>query len=297
MLIKIGSRKSKLAIIQTNLVIEKIKQHFPQIECRIIPITTTGDMITHRTLHDIGGKVLFLKEIEQQLLEKKIDIAVHSLKDMPGIMPNGLIVGAVLEQIDSRDTFFSFKYRSLEELPMNAIIGSSSVRRKIFLSRIRSDFRVVLFRGNVDSRIDKVEKGEVDCTILGMEGLKRLNLYDKKYCQAIDPSKMLPAVGQGVIGIEVCSDDRAMKEICKQINHIPTWQKMEVERSFLEHLDADCRVPLAANSKLKGNIIKTDFMMASESGDNIVFHSEAGNISDARSIGIRAAKYMLNLIK
>ncbi|RYE06518.1 MAG: hydroxymethylbilane synthase [Rickettsiaceae bacterium] len=295
MLIKIGSRKSKLAIAQTNLVIAKIKQCFPQAICEIIPITTTGDIITHRSLRDIGGKVLFLKEIEQQLVTNKINMAVHSLKDMPGVMPEGLIVSAVLEQIDARDAFVSFKYKSLADLPKNAIIGSSSVRRKAFLLRIRPDFKVVLFRGNVDSRIDKLKNGEVDATILGIEGMKRLGIYDHKYCQALDPSIMLPAIGQGVIGVEIREDNLLMKKVCAQINHEATWYKMEVERSFLKYLNADCEVPLAANSTIEDEFINTDFMLASENGSKMIFHSESGHISNAKSIGIRAARHMLKL--
>jgi len=293
MIIKIGTRKSKLALIQTDLVICEITTHFPHITCEIIPITTTGDVITDRALYDIGGKALFLKEIEQQLVEQKIDIAVHSLKDVPGEIPEGLIIAAVLEREDARDVFVSYKYKSILELPKNAIVGSTSVRRKLYLQKIRPDLQVVVFRGNIDTRIKKLAQGEVDATILAAAGLNRIKAFNNEYCHLIESELMLPAVGQGVIGIEIREGDLLAQNICDAINHKPTWQLIQVEREFLKRLNADCKTPVAAYAYLQGDNIKTDFMLADTAGLNMDFYSEVCNVDDAATCGRKVADLML----
>lgn len=292
--IKIGSRKSPLALIQTNLVIRQIKQYFPLINCEIVPITTSGDLIQNKPLYDIGGKALFLKEIEQALLDKKIDLAVHSLKDVPGKIPEDLVISAVLEREDPRDVFVCLKHKSIEELPQNAVIGSSAVRRKAFIQKIRSDLQIVVFRGNVDSRIKKLMNKEVDATILAYAGLKRLNAFNPEYCHLIEYKQMLPCIGQGVVAIEVRKNDHAMLEICSQINHIPTFELIKPERAFLEYLDANCCTPIAAYSRyLDEDNIKTDFMLGNLDGKT-TFHTEITNIKISKEAGIKAAKMMLN---
>lgn len=293
--IKIGTRKSLLALTQTNLVIEQIKQYFPNINCKVVPITTSGDLIQNKPLYDIGGKALFLKEIEQALLDKKIDLAVHSLKDVPGRIPADLIIAAVLEREDPKDVFVCLKYKSIEELPQNALIGSSAVRRKAFIQKIRPDLQVVVFRGNVDSRIKKLMNSEVDATILAYAGLKRLNAFNPEYCHIIELEQMLPCVGQGVVAVEVRKDDHIMLEICRQINHISTFELIKPERAFLEYLDANCRTPIAAYSTyLNDNNIKTDFMLGRLNGSKITFHTECTNIKTSKEAGIKAAKIMLD---
>lgn len=293
--IKIVTRKSPLALTQTNLVIEQIKQYFPTINCEVVPITTSGDLIQNKPLYDIGGKALFLKEIEQALLDKKIDLAVHSLKDVPGRIPEDLMIAAVLEREDPKDVFVCLEYKSIEELPQNAIIGSSAVRRKAFIQKVRPDLQVVVFRGNVDSRIRKLINGEVDATILAYAGLKRLNAFNPKYCHIIELEQMLPCVGQGVIAVEVRKDNSTMLEICRQINHVATFELMKPERAFLEYLDANCRTPIAAYSTyLNDDNIKTDFMLGKLDSSEITFHTEITNIETSKEAGIKAAKIMLN---
>jgi len=298
MSIKIGTRKSPLALIQTNMVIHQIKQYFPAINCEIVPITTSGDLIQNKPLYDIGGKALFLKEIEQALLDKKIDIAVHSLKDVPGRIPKDLIIAAVLEREDARDVFVCLKYRSIEELPQNAVIGSSAVRRKLFIQKIRPDLKVVVFRGNVDTRIKKLINNEVDATILAYAGLKRLNAFNPQYCHVIELEQMLPCIGQGVVAIEIRKDDHNMLEICKQINHLPTFELIRPERAFLEYLDANCRTPIAAYSQyLDNSKIKTDFMLGNLDSSKITFHTEITDIKASKEAGIKAAKIMSAQLK
>ncbi|XVN40364.1 MAG: hydroxymethylbilane synthase [Rickettsia endosymbiont of Argas persicus] len=295
--IKIGTRKSPLALTQTNLVIQKIKQYFPYINCEIVPITTSGDLIQNKPLYDIGGKALFLKEIEQALLNKKVDLAVHSLKDVPGRIPEDLIIAAVLEREDARDVFVCLNHKSIEELPKNAVIGSSAVRRKTFIQRLRADLKVAVFRGNVDSRIKKLMNGQVDATILAYAGLKRLNAFNPLYCHLIEYSQMLPCIGQGVIAVEIRKDDNTMLEICNQINHSPTFELIKAERAFLEYLNADCRTPIAAYSKyLDDSNIKTDFMLGNIDGSKITFHTEIINIKTSKETGIKVAKMMLDCL-
>lgn len=296
MLIKVGTRKSKLALIQANLVIQEINKYFPHILCEIVPIITTGDLITNKPLYDIGGKALFLKEIEHQLLLKTIDIAVHSLKDMPGSLTPGLKIAAVLEREDARDVFISEEFKSVTELPPKAIIGSSSPRRKIFLHQQRPDLQVIPFRGNVDSRLAKLKEKKVNALILAASGLKRLDLIDNEYCHIIDIKEMIPAVGQGVIAVEILESNIKMQGICQKINHLPTWLLIEAERAFLEYLNADCRTPLAAHATLLNDILKIDCMLADFEENYVFFHTELGEIQDASIIGLMAAKKLLSQI-
>ncbi|MFY9590347.1 hydroxymethylbilane synthase [Rickettsia endosymbiont of Halotydeus destructor] len=294
-LIKIGTRKSPLALMQTNLVIEQIKANFPDIDCEIIPIVTSGDLIQDKALYDIGGKALFLKEIEQALLDKKIDLAVHSLKDVPGRIPQGLIIAAVLEREDPRDVLICEHYKSIEELPQGATIGTSAVRRKAFLQALRPDLQIVTFRGNVDSRIKKLLNKEVDATILAYAGLARLSCFNLKYCHLIDTAQMLPAIGQGAIAVETLEENYEILKIGNKINHLPTSELIKSERAFLEYLDANCRTPVAAYSSYVGiGKIKTDYMLGSLDGSKMVFHTEIAPIENSRESGIKVAKTMLS---
>ncbi|MDC0864948.1 hydroxymethylbilane synthase [Rickettsiaceae bacterium] len=291
MKIKIGTRGSKLAIIQTKMVIDSIKHHFPSIECVVTPIVTTGDKITDKNLYDIGGKALFLKELEEHLLDQKIDIAVHSFKDVPGILSDDLSIAAVLERGDSRDCFISLKYKSIEDLPKNATVGTSSVRRKVLLHAKRPDLNIVPFRGNINTRLAKLQRDEVDATILANVGLIRANLFDNSYCHPLDVNEMLPAAGQGIIGIEIRKNDKKMKEICDKINHMPTWYLSLAERSFLSYLDATCDTPISAFASFdKEGKIEARYMLSDFDGHDVRYHKEVGDIRLASNMGIAAAK-------
>ncbi|WP_341758552.1 hydroxymethylbilane synthase [Candidatus Tisiphia endosymbiont of Ditula angustiorana] len=291
--IKIGTRRSPLALVQTNLVVEQIKIHYPNINCEIVPIITSGDLIKDKNLYDIGGKALFLKEIENALINGEIDLAVHSLKDVPCKLPSELMICAVLESEDARDVFVCLDYKSIEELPFASKVGTSSVRRKVLIQRKRPDLKIVTFRGNVDSRIKKLMQGDVDATILAYSGLKRLGLFDTQYCHLIETKEMLPSVGQGVIAIEIRKNDNKMQEICNKINHFETWELMQAGRAFLEYLDADCKTPIAAYSTYIDNDIHTEFMLSDFDGSKIVFHSDISNPKDCRNSGIQAAKALM----
>lgn len=292
MKIRIGTRKSKLALIQTDIVVSELRRFDPDIEIDIVPIATTGDKILDKNLYDIGGKALFLKEIEQHLIDGKIDIAVHSLKDVPGILPEGLEIAAVLERDDPRDVFISTKCQSIDQLSEGAIIGSSSVRRKVFINKIRPDLKVVQHRGTVPTRLDKVMRGDVDAAILAAAGLKRLGLLDSVFCYPITAESMLPAAGQGTIAIEIREDNDLMRKLLANINHSETWLLSQAERGFLAKLDASCRTPISAYAIMEYGRIKARYMHSSEDGKEIKFHTELGSPEEAPNLGIYAAQKM-----
>ena len=288
--IRIGTRNSKLALIQTNIVIEEITKYFPQAQCLVIPILTTGDKITDRNLYDIGGKALFLKEIEEQLSTNEIDIGVHSLKDVPGVLPKGLEIVAVLNREDPRDCFVSFHYKSIKELPNGAKLGSSSVRRKILINSIRPELEIVQFRGNINTRLDKLRAGQVDAAILACAGLRRGEWFDSSFCFPIETHEMLPAAGQGIIGIEIRSDNEVMRAICAKINHEPTWHLAKAERAFLSYLDADCRTPMSAYAIYQHDKIIARYMLSNLEGSKVEYCQKIGAKSNAEEMGIEAAK-------
>lgn len=282
-----------MALIQTNLVIDRIKNYYPESDCQVVPIITSGDLIKDKNLYDIGGKALFLKEIEDFLIKGEIDLAVHSLKDVPCKIPEALTMAAVLEKEDERDVFICKNYKSIEELPLHSRVGTSSMRRKILIQQKRPDLEIITFRGNIDTRIRKLLQGEVDVTILAYSGLKRLDLFDQEYCHLINIDQMLPCVGQGVIAIEICKNDESMQEVCSTINHLDTWRLIQTGRAFLEYLDADCRTPVAAYSEYLGEQIYTRFMLSNIAGSKTIFHSENSSFSNCQDIGVKAAKFML----
>ncbi len=293
MLIKLGTRQSKLAIAQAQEVAHLLENLGHQ--CQIITILTSGDKIKDKNLYDIGGKALFLKEIEEALIAKQIDIAVHSFKDVPGQIPDDLLIAAVLERKSANDMLLCFNAKTIAQLPLNATVGTSSVRRKSILLKHRPDLNIVNCRGNITLRIEKFLNKDYDAIVLAASGLERLNIIDYTYCHMIPEKDMLPAVAQGVIALEIRKDDNPMLELCKLINHSPTWKLLAAERSFLETLQADCRTPLAALAKLVDNKVHVSFMLATLDGANIYTHQAICDIADGREVGIEAAKKLMLL--
>lgn len=281
MRIRIGTRASKLAMIQANIVASKL-----QCPYEIIPITTSGDKELSKPLYDIGGKALFVKELEEALLEDRIDIAVHSLKDVPGILPEGVAIVGMIEREDPRDALVSKVSTTISRLPLNAVVGTSSPRRIAYLKQIRPDLHIVNLRGNVDTRVGKIISGELDATILAYAGLKRLGLATNGICTPIDSSEIIPAIGQGVIAIETLVDK---KDIYASLNHEMTFDLMQAERAFLEHMNADCRTPVAAYARIDAGQMMVDFMLASDDLSNMVTRRVPGAIEDAYEIGKQMA--------
>lgn len=284
MQIRIGTRASKLAMIQANIVATKLSCQY-----EIIPITTSGDKDLTKTLYDIGGKALFIKELEDALLADKIDIAVHSLKDMPGILPKEFVIAAMLEREDPRDALVSKLATKISDLPNGAIIGTSSPRRMAYLKALHKNLKIVNLRGNVDSRVAKIISGELDAAVLSYAGLKRLGIAPSDICTPIDPSEMIPAIGQGVIAIETLAKK---KDICSHLNHKITFDLMQAERAYLEHLGADCKTPVAAYARMENDEMMLDFMMAQNGLSTILERRLGANVKDAYKTGKLIAEWM-----
>jgi hydroxymethylbilane synthase len=256
-------------------------------EIEIVTIRTSGDRIQDRPLSDAGGKGLFTKEIEEALLADTIDIAVHSAKDMPTVLPDGLMLVACLAREDVRDAFISRKAATLRGLPQGAVVGTASLRRQAMVKRLRPDVSVVPLRGNVETRLKKLEAGEVDATILALAGLKRLGLADKA-TTLLDAQEFLPAVGQGAITIEAREDDRRMRDVLAKIDHADTGVALACERAFLGVLDGSCRTPIAGHAVLDGDAISFRGMILRPDGSEAYETSRAGNRRDATTLGADA---------
>ena len=223
----------------------------PPNSIAILPIRTSGDMIQDRPLSDVGGKGLFTKEVEQALSDGAIDLAVHSSKDMPTVLPRGLVLAACLPREDVRDAFISRKAKTLAELPRGAVVGTASLRRQAMVKRLRPDIAAVAFRGNVETRLRKLDDGVVDATLLALAGLKRLGRADVATA-ILAVEEFLPAVGQGAIGIEARADDRRTHDLLAAINDEDTLAAIEAERAFLAVLDGSCRTPIAGHARVDG---------------------------------------------
>jgi hydroxymethylbilane synthase len=255
--LRIGTRGSALALKQTNEFVAGLARAEgwdpgeAERRVEIVVIKTTGDTVQDRSLADIGGKGLFAKEIEEALLGNRIDCAVHSLKDMPSFLPRELAIVCHLEREDPRDAFVSPKAASLQGLPQGAVVGSSSVRRQAFLLNHRPDLKIINFRGNVDTRLRKLNEGQADATVLALAGLKRLGLQAHAR-HIFSTGEMLPSVAQGVIAIEARSGDGATVERIAAIDHGPTMLAASLERAFLQVLDGSCKTPLAGLAHLNG---------------------------------------------
>ena len=289
--ITIGTRGSKLALIQAAETRDKlIAAHgLDPDSIEIVVITTTGDRVRDRPLAEIGGKGLFTKEIEEALYAGEIDMAVHSMKDMPAEFPAGLEIVCLLEREDPRDAFMSPVAATIGELAEGATVGSSSVRRAAQVNRLRPDLRIVPYRGNVDTRLAKLKAGEVSATFLACAGLRRMGLAGE-ITQAVPVDEMLPAVAQGAIGIEVRSDDMRTRDLLAPLNHDRTTQTVAAERGFLCALDGSCRTPLAGHARLENGGIEFHGLALTENGAEVFEARRQGAISDAEALGRDAAE-------
>jgi hydroxymethylbilane synthase len=292
--LKIGTRGSPLAMAQAYETRTRLMQAFDlSKECFAIDvIKVTGDMIQDRPLKDIGGKGLFTREIEEDLLSGKIDIAVHSMKDMPTIQPEGLLLDTYLPREDVRDAFISPTVSSIADLAQGAVVGTSSLRRKAQLRNRRPDLNVVEFRGNVQTRLKKLADGVAECTFLASAGLNRLNM-DEVPAIPIAPEDMLPAVAQGAIGIERRENDASTAEILSAIHDTPTGQRLAAERAFLLHLDGSCETPIAGLAILDGDQLYLRGEVLRPDGSEAINGEKRGPISDGPAMGIALAQELL----
>lgn len=293
--LRIGTRGSPLALAQAYETRERLSGAFnlPLDSFEIVVIKTTGDKVVNRPLKEIGGKGLFTKEIEEALLEESIDIAVHSMKDMPVYQPKGLVLDTFLPREDVRDAFISRVHKGLADIPQGATVGTSSLRRKAQLMSKRPDLKVVEFRGNVQTRLKKLDDGVAECTFLAVAGLNRLNMEDI-ITTAISTEEMLPAVAQGAIGIERRENDIRIATMLEAIHNSKTGLLLSAERAFLEALDGSCETPIAGlaelsngNLRFRGEILKPD-------GSEVFSDEQMASKEDATLMGVEMAKKLLN---
>ena len=287
----IGTRGSPLALWQANEVQRRLAAAHGLAPDRfaIRVIKTSGDAIQDRPLYEAGGKGLFTKEIELALFAGEIDLAVHSAKDVPTFLPDGLWLSAWLPREDPRDVFISLKAKTLNELPAGASVGSSSPRRRALVAKLRPDLKLVSIRGNVDTRLRKLENGEADATILALAGLKRLGLQDKATA-ILDPHEFLPAAGQGAITIETRRDDDAVNALVARIDDKDTEVAVAAERGFLALLDGSCRTPIAAHCIVDGERIRFRGLIITPDGREAFETIREGARTDAAQIGADAAR-------
>ena len=285
-LLRIGTRGSPLALAQANQVRARL---VAALGCEtgriaIVPIRTTGDTIKDRPLAEAGGKGLFTKEIEEALLAGHVDIAVHSAKDMPTLLPQGLTIAACLPREDARDVFISRSAKSIAALKPGAVVGTASMRRQALVKRLRPDVEVVTFRGNVETRIAKLDAGQVDATLLALAGLKRLGLADAATA-VLSIDQFLPAVGQGIVVMETCDKREDVCDLLSSANDEGSFIAMSAERGFLAALDGSCRSPIAGHATISGGQVRFRGMILREDGSEVFECQRDGPIAEAAALG------------
>ena len=293
--LRIGTRGSPLARYQAGAVRDAlVAAHAHLAEPGALEITiirTTGDAVRDRTLADIGGKGLFTKEIEQALLDGAVDMAVHSMKDVPTWLPDGLAIPCLLAREDPRDALVAGGVASISALAQGAVVGTASVRRQAQLLSKRPDLEVVLFRGNVGTRLRKLRAGEVDATLLALAGLRRLAMVDEAGAVPLDPAEMLPSAGQGAIGVECRAGDDRVRELLAPLDHAPTATAIAAERALLAALDGSCRTPIAALGELDGaGGLRLRALVARPDGSAVHTTERRGPASEAVALGADAGR-------
>ncbi|MBF0779531.1 MULTISPECIES: hydroxymethylbilane synthase [unclassified Granulicatella] len=265
--VKVGTRQSQLALAQTNQIVQLLQEKNPHVSFEIVPFVTKGDRLTHVSLQEIGGKGVFVKEIEAQLLNGTIDLAVHSLKDVPSVLPDACVLGAIPKREDVRDCMlFKDKQMSFDSLPTGARIGTSSLRRQVQLLHKRKDVIIEALRGNIDTRVQKVMAGEYDAIVLAMAGLSRidtLSLEQLNY-ELLPVHISIPAVAQGALGLECRKEDAELRQILLTVHDEETARCVDLERYFLSLMNGDCTFPIGAYARLENNVFHFDVMLATE---------------------------------
>lgn len=283
-----------MALWQANWVKGKLSEWNPAIEVEIHKIKTTGDKILNVPLAKVGGKGLFVKEIEEALFDKKIDIAVHSMKDVPTDLPDGLCISAITEREDPRDALISKDGLKLKELKKGAKIGTSSLRRQVQLLNFRDDFKIHQLRGNLNTRMKKLSVGDFDAIMLAAAGVKRMG-WEDKITEYLPYDIFLPAIGQGALGIEIRKSDKDIEKIIEKFNHRETSLCVRTERAFLKRLEGGCQVPIAAFGTINRNSIKLEGMVGSIDGKVLYRDSEEDKENNVEGLGVRLAEKLLNM--
>jgi hydroxymethylbilane synthase len=290
--LRIATRRSRLALWQAEHVAARLAALHEGLVVSLVPIVTEGDRIQDRSLANAGGKGLFIKELERAIETGDADIAVHSMKDMPGELAPGFMIAAALERADPRDAFVAVRHESLAELPRGARIGTSSLRRQCQLKHRRPDVEIVLLRGNVETRLRKLDAGECDAAILATAGLERLGLGARIRAR-LAPEDMLPAVGQGIVGVECLADREEIRRLVRPLEHLPTRTILEAERAFSGRLGGSCQSPIAGHARLAGETLALSGLVGTADGTRIVLDHISGNAHDAIELGTRLAERVL----
>ncbi len=290
--LRIGTRKSQLALWQAEFVRTRLIAHTPGLDVELVKITTEGDKILDRSLAAVGGKGLFIKELEQELIEKHIDLAVHSTKDVTVTLPDGLHIAVVCEREDPRDAFVSVNHADLHNLPAGGRVGTSSLRRQCQLRATYPDLQIITLRGNVNTRLSKLDAGEYDAVILAAAGLKRLGL-NGRIRALLDPADSLPAVGQGAVCIECRADDMETHALLASLNHEPTRLCVQAERAMNAHLGGGCQVPIGGYAELDGDSLHLRGLVGEPDGSRIIRGEVRGSAQDAEQLGASLADDLL----
>jgi hydroxymethylbilane synthase len=289
--LRIGTRGSALALWQAEWVKTQLQQFWPALAVDFVIIKTSGDKIQDVSLSTVGGKGLFVKEIEEALLTGAIDLAVHSMKDVPGELLDGLTISAVPEREDTRDVLITRHGETLAELPAGTRVGTSSLRRQALLLALNPGLRVEMLRGNVDTRLRKQREGVVDATVLAAAGLKRLGITPEHSC-VLDDQEFLPAIGQGALGIETRTEEEVMS-LVQPLHHRDTAIAVSAERAFLRRMGGSCRTPLAAKGTVSNGTVQLRALVASPDGKRVICGEQSGPIVDAEQVGVVLAEQLL----
>jgi hydroxymethylbilane synthase len=289
--LRIGTRGSQLALFQANWVKDQLVRTHPELKVTLIKIKTTGDKIQDAPLAKIGGKGLFVKEIEEALIQRKIDLAVHSIKDVPTEFPKGLQLSAVTKREDPRDVLISKDGKMLKDLPQGAKIGTSSLRRQAQLIHFRSDLELIPLRGNLDTRLKKLHTMNLDGIVLAFAGVKRLGL-EERISEIIPTDISLPAIGQGALGIETRMDDEEAEDQIRFLNDRDSSIAITAERAFLKKLEGGCQVPIAALAQTVGSTLNIDGLVGTIDGKRLLRHHLEGSIEEAEPLGTKLAEIL-----
>ncbi len=290
--IRIATRKSPLAMWQAEYVRDRLMAIHPELNVELLGMTTQGDKILDSPLAKIGGKGLFVKELEQQMLDGGADIAVHSMKDVPVAFPGGLHLAVICEREDPRDAFVSNHFQSLDELPQGAKVGTSSMRRQCQLKALRPDLQILDLRGNVNTRLRKLDEGQYDAIILAAAGLIRLG-FETRITQTMSTGISLPAIGQGAVGIECRSNDERINQLIAPLNDSATRTRVLAERAMNNRLEGGCQVPIAGHATLEGDALHLRGLVGSADGEKMIRGERLGPQADAEAMGIELAEELL----
>jgi hydroxymethylbilane synthase len=290
--LRIGTRGSNLALVQSEWVKKEVQSRYPEARVELVKIKTKGDKIVDAPLSKVGGKGLFVKEIEEALLNKEVDLAVHSMKDVPAELQKGLKLSVYPKREDPRDALVSMHFSTVEDLPQGASVGTSSLRRSAQLLRMRPDLHIVPLRGNVDTRLRKLEKGELQAIVLATAGLNRLGLSER-ITALLSPEVFLPAIGQGVLGLELREDDQKTHDLISFLNDHETELAAKAERAFLKELEGGCQVPLAGYARVEKDRIVLEGMVAELDGSIILRQQLSGGKDKPEDLGVALARQLI----